>query len=153
MDNLVGDEEILYRLVKPKRGYVKLENGEWRPSSQAFTDRFPRCRISVDRADLCDEGPAHTQVYDTDLICSVVVGPVRKINTVEQRKPGGQIIQKHEVCVDHTPLPDNHAHADIYVIPYMRTKGVFRKLQERLALLATWEEGFGPEEAFVPSDA
>jgi hypothetical protein len=91
-------------------------------------------------------------VDDEDLICSVDTATVRSIGTVEQRKPSREVIQHHEVCVSYAPLEDDAAHAVIHTAPYLRTKGVFRKLQERLALLATWEEGFGPEEGFVPSD-
>jgi hypothetical protein len=129
----------LYRLVK--RGYIKLKNSERRPSSQAFTS--PRYRISVDRARLCGNDPAYTQVDDTDFVCSVVAGEVRSI-TITHNRPTGAVT--HNIRVDATPTPKNPAHADIYAHPDVATKGVFRKLQERLAQLARWEDWFGPSD-------
>lgn len=135
----VDNRESLYRLVKPI--YVKPENGGWHLSSQAFT--HPSYRISVDRAALCGNDPAHTQVEESDFVCSVVAGAVRNITFVH-KPPTGEI--EYSGRVDATPQPENRAHADIYVHP-RATKGAFRKLQERLAQLARWENGFGPDDA------
>ena len=145
MVSRVADEEVLYRLVKHQRGYIKLENGEWRPSSQAFTD--PKYRISVDRAELCNHDPAHTLRGMAGFVCSVGAGKARGIKDVVQRTPKGEIIRQHSVCVDHAPEPENYAHAEVYAHPTVANKNVFRKLQERLALLAQWEEGFDPSGA------
>lgn len=140
---------MLYRRVKHGRNQVKQrEDGEIRPSSQAFTGHRPQYLISVDRAELCDEDPSHTQQEDSDYICSVVTGEVRSIDTVTQNSPKGEVIKCHNIVVDYTPNPqadpENDAHADIYPHPEVANKTVFRKLQERLACIAKWEEGFTP---------
>lgn len=142
---------MLYRRVKHGRNQVKRQdNGELRLSSQAFTGRKPKFRISVDRDDLCDRDPAHTQQEDSDYICSVRTGEVRNIDTVTQNTQKGEIIKRHNIDVDYTPNPeadpDNDAHADIYPRPELANKNVFRKLQESLACIAWWEEGFTPTE-------
>lgn len=125
----VADEEILYRCVRPNY-YVRLADGTSRPSSQAFTD--PEFLISVDRAKLCNHDPRYTQREATDFICSLVTEQVRDIRTV--RTP-------HTVRVDPEPVNENPAHAIIHAEPQFASKNAFRKLQEALALIATWEIG------------
>lgn len=140
----VANEERLYRLVKRERGYTKLENGEWRPSSQAFLGGHKR-RISVDRAKLCNNDPRHTQVEETDYVCRLVAVEVRSIDTVAKRTHKNEVIYRYEVRVDSTPKSENAAHADIYAYLKVATKGAFRQLKEKLAELAEWEEGFKPD--------
>lgn len=141
---------MLYRRVKHGRNQVKVKDGQVRPSSQAFTGHKPKFRISVDRAELCDKDPAHTQQDTSDYICSVVAGEVRSIDAVIQNSPKGKEIRRHNIDIEYTPNPEadpeNDAHADIYPHPELANKQVFRKLQERLALMARWEEGFEPTE-------
>lgn len=134
LQDQVEDGEKLYRCVR--RAYAKLENGEWRPSSQAFTD--PEYKISVDRAKLCSNDPTYSQMETNDLVCSVVAGEARKINGVIQYDKD-VIRQQYQVCVGPDPLPHNAAHALIYAHPQIASKNVFRRLQESLALIAHWE--------------
>jgi hypothetical protein len=137
----IGDDELLYRGVRSH--YVKRDGNTIRISSQAFTD--PSKKISVDRAKLCNYDPHHTQVELTDYVCRIVAGRVREIGSVTQNTPKGELIVQHHVRVEPDPLPENPAHALIFADPNIQTRGVFRKLQEGLALIAEWEPGFAPE--------
>lgn len=132
------NDEILYRLVQPK--YVEPNNGGWEIKSEAFKDR--ERRISVDRA-LLSGDPANTQVEESDYICRLVTREVRRL-TVTLDAPNGTILERFGICVDPVPLPDNGAHAEIYVERNPTSKAPFRKLKYKLAELAKFEECFGP---------
>lgn len=135
----VDDDEILYRLVQPK--YVEPDNGGWEIKSEAFKARDRR--ISVDRA-LLSGDPANTQVdRESDYICRLVAGDVRRL-TVTLDAPNGTVLDRYDVCVDPAPLPHNDAHAEIYVKCNPSSKAPFRKLKYKLTELAKFEERFGP---------
>lgn len=85
-------------------------------------------------------------LWRADFVCSVVAEDMRAIDGVTQNRPDGTLVQRHEIRIDPVPIDDNDAHAEIYPHPRVATKGVFRKLQERLARLACWEGGYGPED-------
>lgn len=143
----VEDDEVLYRRVPRKEGlYVATPDRKIRVSSAAFSD--PGYRPSVDRARMCGNDPRKTQQDVTDAVVSVVTRDVRGIDTVVQNDSNGRPIRAFCVDVEHVPvfdhpvLPDNHAHAEIYLIPEVSNKSVFRKLCERLSKLANerpWE--------------
>lgn len=143
----VEDDEVLYRRVPCKAGlYVVNPDKTIRVSSAAFSD--PRFRPSVNRARMCENDPRETQKEPTDGVVSVVTQDVRAIDTVVQNDSDGKPIRTFCVDVEHVPifnhpeLPDNPAHAEIYLIPQVSNKTVFRRLCERLAQLANarpWE--------------
>jgi hypothetical protein len=143
----VADEETLYRRVPRVAGlYLVQADGSVKISSAAFSDRS--FRPSVDRAELCRYDPSKTQHELSDGVVSVVTRNVRSIDTVVQNDTVGNPIQAFSVDVEHVPilnhstLPDNPAHAEIFMNPSCPNKSVFRKLAERLAQLANerpWE--------------
>jgi hypothetical protein len=122
----VADDEILYRSVR--RDQIIPVAGGVRPSSQAFTDRH--MEISVDRAKLRDHDPYQSQMSPTDAVVSLRVSDVR-----------GTLPARPEYAIDvrPDPLPENPAHALIYAQPQFANQSVFRRLRERLALLARIE--------------
>lgn len=142
----VANDEIVYRLVK--KGYVELENGQWRPTHDAFLGGKQR-RVSVDRARKCGNDPTHTQEEKKDYICSLLVETVRGID-VGAKIEKGQEVLTYETRVDATPRCDNDAHADIYAYPERAGKRNFRLLREGLAAFAVWEAGFQPTKSNPP---
>ncbi len=137
----VDDNEALYRSVKPVYWKQK-DNGEFYLSSQAFADR--NCRPSVDRARLCDHDPSYTQFCSSDYVCSLFAEDVRATDTVVKHDKGVPQV-RHNIDVEPVPLSDNAAHAEIYAVPEISGGRLFARLLERLAYLARWESGFGPE--------
>lgn len=139
-ENIITPDEILYRRVRSNKGlYETIPGRKVLFNSQAFAD--PAFRPSVDRAKLCKDGPRHTLgPYSDAGVTSLVTGDVRGINNLDE-------IRTFEVNVEHMPImsdhtqPENEAHAEIFTKPQC-TKSVFRRLRERLALLANtrqWE--------------
>jgi hypothetical protein len=138
----VDDDESLYRSVARTLWKQKYD-GEFYLSSQAFADR--NRRPSVDRAKLCDHDPSYTQFRPSDYVCSLVAKDVRTIATVVKYDKKGSPQVRHNIDVEPVPLPDNEAHAEIYALPEISGGRLFERLLERLAYLAQWEAGFGPE--------
>lgn len=146
----VADEEVLYRRVPRVEGlYAVQADGTLKVSSAAFSDRS--FRPSVNRAELSHNDPEKTQRDPSDGVVSVITHDVRFINSVVQNDAKGNLIQIFRVDVEHVPilnhaeLPDNPAHAEIFLIPTSSNKTTFRKLCERLAQLASerpWEIEF-----------
>lgn len=139
----VADDETLYRRVPRHEGNFKLENGAYRISSAAFSDR--RFQPSVDRAALRGNDPRNSQSNSTDCVVSLLASDVR-YKTVGADWPLRQTL----TCqVDVTPdpitnqpnLPDNLAHALIRAVPDLKLdeKALFRRLTKSLARLAKWE--------------
>ncbi len=124
---------------------IQLENGEWRPTYDAFFGGTER-RISVDRAKWRNDDPAPMLVDDTDSICKLVAGQVRSIDVGAKKTTRGRIVHRYKVCVDATPKSYNDAHADIYAHPERATGKAYKLLREALAALAVWEEGFAPSD-------
>lgn len=143
----VDDVETLYRRIRHVEGlYVVLTDETVRVSSAAFSD--PLFRPSVDRAELLHNDPKKAQRDPSDGVVSIVARDVRSIDTVVHNDKARKIIQTFDVDIEHVPvlnhptLPENPAHAEIYMIPSCPNKSVFRKLAERLAQLANerpWE--------------
>lgn len=138
----VDDDEVLYRAVKPVLWKQK-HGGEFYLSSQAFADR--NRRPSVDRARLCEHDPGHAQFHRSDYVCSLVAEEVRAIATVVRYDNKGVQQVWHNIDVEPVPLPEDPAHAEIYAVPEISGGRLFERLLERLAYLARWENGFGPE--------
>ena len=118
-------------------------SGEFYLSSQAFADR--NRRPSVDRARLCGHDPSHAQFRTSDYVCSLVAEGVRAIDNVVKYDKKGVPQVHHNIDVEPVPLPDDAAHAEIYAVPEISGRRLFERLLERLAYLARWESGFGPE--------
>ena len=108
----VQNNEILYRSVRGEEGreYTTV-NGKPDFNYEAFkaTNRKP----SVDRAILRDH-PSLSLLSDTDGIVSLIAGQVRAIKSVE-RPEGGEVV--YAVDVVYAPTMENHAHAEIIVVP------------------------------------
>ncbi len=138
----VEDDEVLYRSVKPVH-WKQRNDGEFYLSSQAFADR--NCRPSVDRAKLCGHDPSYTQFRPSDYVCSLIAEDVRATATVVKYGKKGVPQVWHNVDVEPVPLSNNAAHAEIYAVPEISGGRLFVRLLERLAYLAHWEGGFGPE--------
>ena len=138
----VRDDETLYRSVVPSLWKQK-SDGEFYLSTQAFADR--NRRPSVDRARLCGHDPSYTQFRPSDYVCSLFTEDVRAISTVVSHDRRGVPQVRHNIDVEPVPLSDNAAHAEIYAVPEISSGGLFGRLLERLAYLARWEDGFGPE--------
>ncbi len=138
----VDDDETLYRSVVPNLWKQK-DEGEFYLSSQAFADR--NRRPSVDRAKLCGHDPSYAQFRPSDYVCSLVAEGVRAIDTVVKYDKKGIPQACHNIDVEPVPLPDDAAHAEIYAVPEISGGRLFERLLERLAYLARWEGGFGPE--------
>ena len=148
-EDLVGDDEILYRRVPENRGlYVMLPDGSVQFSTQLFSDREKKA--SVDRARLCNSDPTYTQRDPSDGVVSVIAQQVRGITGLVQYDANQQPVQTFRVDVVPDPipphnqegLPPNPAHALIQTDPFPPSKGVYRRLLESLALAATargWE--------------
>ena len=131
----ITDDEILYRCLFPGMGMYKfLLDGTLEITSQAFADR--EGKASVDRAKLCNNNPRHTLVDPMGGVVSVIAGDVRSITNADitRNNRGGPF----KVEVQHVPLPENDAHAEIYTIPPFTDadKKTYRRLRIALAQLA-----------------
>ena len=134
----VEDEEVLYRNVRLDDCF---RSGPEKVRSSAFMDR--ERKPSVDRAELCDHNPFYTR-RGSDGVVSLLAGEVRQIGDVVLQAP----LRVYEVDVqpdpikDHPELPDNPAHARIYLRPDSDNDKLFRRLRIALARLANqrpWE--------------
>src|SRR5438874_1795819 len=145
-DDPIADDEILYRRVLDGRDHYTVQNdGTIRVSSQAFYESG--FRPSVDRAKLRDNDPKKTLGTFSGGVASLVTHDVRSVAPIVQNDEKGHFVQLCRVNVEYMPIlndpvePDNDAHAEIYTNPPCN-KRVFRKLIEKLALLANarpWE--------------
>ncbi|MUG97109.1 hypothetical protein F7734_34175 [Scytonema sp. UIC 10036] len=136
MDDVVTDDELLYRCVFHGGNYYQMEEHGVRLSSQAFADRGQA--PSVDRAKLCNHNPQWTQKNTNDAVVSLVAGDIRMIDDIVQKDAKGkEIIYAYKIDVHPRPLGDNPAHAQIEPSPAYQNRNVFRKVSEKLARLAT----------------
>jgi hypothetical protein len=139
--DIVTDDEIIYRCVFYDRGLYRIVDQRLQLSSQAFADRNQM--PSVDRATLRGNDPTPTQKNPEDGVVSLLTQAIRQIDSVRQMDAKGKLIAQYKIDVIADPIsgqvdqPDNLAHAEIRPTPEYQSKSVFRKLQERLALLAT----------------
>jgi hypothetical protein len=142
VEDFVANDEILYRCVFCENPYgnkhYKLEDNRVLVSSQAFADRT--LSPSIDRASLCGNNPRYTQKNPDDGVVSLICRDVRLIDSVRQNDSRGREEFTYKIDVLYRPLDDNKAHAQIEPTPAYRNRNVFRKLLERLAVLANQRE-------------
>jgi hypothetical protein len=135
----VKDEETLFRCVFFGRAYYTVcPEGVLRLSSQAFADR--NREPSVDRAGLCDHNPSWTQKDEKNGVAKLLTLEVRQIPVSGQNPSplhGGATQIQYHIDVVPDPLQDNIAHAVVRAIPPYQTKSVFRRVCERLVLIAS----------------
>jgi hypothetical protein len=141
----VKDEELLFRCVFYGKNYYTIQDGKLRISSQAFADR--NMQPSVDRAILCNNNPEHTQVNSEDGVVGLISQDIRMIDNIIQRDNKGNEQFKYKIDVIPRPIENNFAHAQVEPSPEYKNKSTFRKVQERLARLAS-EKGW----AILPID-
>lgn len=133
----VADDEVLFRRVRSGRRLYKVrEDGRVEFEPTAFSEAT--FRPSVDRAKLCDHNPLHTKIDPSDGVTSVVAGDVRLTKPIPQLSSKGKPIPDLAFGADVEPkaLADNLAHAEIFLRPECNSRGVFRRLCVRLAILA-----------------
>lgn len=135
MSDVIADDEILYRCVfNGLDNYYRVGEFGLELTSQAFTDRS--LAPSVDRAKLCNNNPKHTQKNPNDGVVSLITGEVRMIN-ISQNDPKGNPLFDYKIDVCPRPTQDNPSHAQIEPSPKYKNQKYFRKVTNRLALLAT----------------
>ena len=157
MDKVV-DDEVLYRNVRPdRRRYAVDPDGTLHITSEAFLD--PRNSPSVDRANLCDNNPNHTQVTPDDGVTSLLTLFVRSIQEVGKHDKRGNLVPPPYVVDVHadpivgdSTLRENLAHAIIVTTPKCNDNE-FKKLRRSLARHAT-ERGWmiKPKELRSPGE-
>ena len=130
----VEDGEELYRRVRDQTpaGQLCFQNIAGRVvfSQAAFND--PQKRPSVDRAKLSGNNPHHARVSRDDGIVALQADAIRQIALNRH----GQAQTMHSVNVIPNPVEGNPAHAVIVTDP-AATSGIFKRLKEALARLAT----------------
>jgi hypothetical protein len=148
LENSITPDEILYRRILANKGLYEIQpDKRVLFFSQAFAERT--FRPSVERAKKCENNPRHTLGPHEDAgVTSLVTRDIQGINDLIQYDSSGRNrIQTYSVDVEYKPiineppLPDNDAHSEIYTLPPC-SRGVFKRLCERLALLANarqWE--------------
>ncbi len=159
-EDVVGGEELLCRCVPQSRGlYRRTPAGAIEFSSQFFADRAKQA--SVDRAKLCNADPAYTQHDPSDGVVGLVARDVRRITGLIHYDANQQPVQTFRAEVVPDPilpdnpenLPPNPTHALILTDPFPPSKGVYRRLLESLAIIATgrgWE--IAPQELRPTAD-
>lgn len=150
-ENHVDDDELLYRRILDGRDlYTTNDDGIVEFYAQAFGDT-EGYRTSVDRANLCHNDPRYTLSIYSGGVVSLVALEIRSLEPLPQYGKNGinqPPIRTFDVDVEPVPIvddpndPDNPAHAEIYTIPECPNSKVFKRLREKLALLANarqWE--------------
>ena len=145
----VSDDELLFRRVLADGNHVTVDSAQKvRISSNAFGD--PGGMPSVDLASLCGAaGATWTQEGEENGVLSLETKLVRVVRVIglTPAPPGSppnspKVPVEHVIDVHHDPvanrppLRDNPAHAEIRPAPNWCNGSVFKKLKERLALLA-----------------
>jgi hypothetical protein len=131
-------DEIVFRRVLPGMGHYSFDDANrLRVSPSAFADR--ELQPSVDREMLLRNlgGASFTRQLPQNAVVRLKVADVRAV-TIPKQDSQGRTQEEYVADVEPRPLPENAAHCVIKMSPSY-SKGMFRKLQERLALLADWE--------------
>lgn len=146
--DIVQNDEHLYRRVLPERWQFSIDNTTGRKvvSAQAFSDST--CQVSVDRANLCGNDPSFTQRTSKDGVVALITGEVRAIESVVLNNKNGELLRTQVVEVNPDPIEEdevnliaeNKAHALIIANPDFDHRKVFKKLIERLCILAQQQE-------------
>jgi hypothetical protein len=132
-ENSVLDEEILYRCIFYGKKWCKIEDGILKVSAQAFSDK--NFQPSVDRACLIEYKPHLTQIDHRDGVIGLIAGDVRLIETVQNDRKGNAEYT-YKVDVKYRPLENNISHSQIEASPNYSNEKPFRRVRERLAVLA-----------------
>lgn len=139
MDDFVHDDEILFRRVEnDKKNFYIHEDGVTRVTYSAFSDSSKQ--ISVDRAELCNHNPSHTQKRPENGVVQLTAGEVRVIGNIEhgETKNPYEFDVIPDPIIGHPQLEDNLAHALIWPDPEKLSKGAYTKLRHALAFIASW---------------
>jgi len=133
-DDFVDDGEILYRRIAASRNLYKIkDDGTIEIYSTAFGDRD--FKISVDRAQKCDDNPRYTMGNELGIVACLVVEQIRNIDDLTRNETKDDL-QLFKIDVKPVPLSHNLAHAEIYAIPGIEKRSAFHRLCRRLARLA-----------------
>jgi hypothetical protein len=135
----VGDDERLYRSVRPKleECYFNPE-GQLVLSTEAFNDR--QRRVSVYRHDLC-ESPPHSNPPRLDHDQAVVSATAEEIREKSpyEHKPDGKPASQYDIDVWPDTEDQHRAHCVIMATPDA-TRGAFEKLKLHLrTVFTTWD--------------
>ncbi len=144
----VADDELLYRRILDDPDLYEVQNdGTVKFKTLAFSD--VDFRTSVDRAKLCDNDPKQTvKKFPGSGVVSLVARDIRAIDDIIQYDKDQNPIREFKVDVEHVPIindpveQDNPAHAEIHTKPECPNRRVFKRLREKLVLLANnrqWE--------------
>jgi hypothetical protein len=129
--NFIHDQEKLYRSIEADKRLYKNIDGKLYLSSQAFCDRQEQ--PSVDRAELCNHDPKHTKKSKKAGVVYLLTHEVRNSKIFSQH-PDGDV--NYQLDAKAAPSPKNQAHALIIGKPKYKSDRAFKKVQERLAILA-----------------
>lgn len=141
-EDTIPNEETLFRRVLSGSNAFSVVDGELRISSTAFADRS--MQPSVDRSSRCLNGAIHTQRTADNGVLKLPASAVRGIVDLKSSTQPNGVEVIHAVDVVANPLeaqgdqPANPAHALVTTTPQVG-KSPFRRLLERLSLLACWE--------------
>ena len=156
----LANDEVIFRRVLPRRNHYSRDGNSLRVSSQAFSDEG--MKPSVDRERVVKDlgGPTYTQQSPENGVLQLLVQDVRSIPKLKVMNERGKPVKpEREHAADVLPapikgdpvLPDNPAHCEITLMPQLAPESVFRRLQEKLARMAT-KKG-NAAWAIVPPDA
>ena len=135
----IRDEEVFFRRVLPGSNHYTRTPDGIRISSQAFADR--NFEPSVDRRALIEYlslgGPAFTQGEPANGVLRIQARDVRGVEFTHS--PAKQQPESYKADIHPWPLENNPTHCVIRLQPTTDKASVFKKLLERLALLAKWQ--------------
>jgi hypothetical protein len=120
----IGDGECLLRRIASQPNMIKRDGGVARPTSAAFKPSAVDGGLSVDVRSLLPDPGVPTSVLDAFPAAGLVELSVRAVRDAE-------------LDVEHAPLPENGAHANIVGWDSM-SKPDQKRVQKRLALTAAW---------------
>lgn len=129
---LVRDDESLYRSIPDTQECHSIRDGQLYLSSSAFNDRGQR--PSVDRCCMQISGPDASRVTPECGVVTLAAAEVRTI-AIQGFDQNKNPTSRHAVDVQHVPLPENAAHAEVYANPDVATSA-FKRLKERLCAIA-----------------
>ena len=135
MSDFVGDDEQLFRrVIYDPQCWARDNNNRLIVTSAAFRDR--NHQPSVDRANLCNNNPSHTQGSDRrNGVVQLVAGQIRRIDDVIKQERDVSVLL-YLIDVVPAPLEDNLAHAEVRADPQIASDKIFRRLRQSLAILA-----------------
>lgn len=134
--NHVASSELPYRRVVDDRHLFPEIDGQRRLSGQVFNDSG--FRPSVDRACVNRFDPRLTQRIPEEGVLQVKASVIRRCSDFHRDAKSRPIPDStHRFDVEPQPLPENPAHAEIFVVPgfvgIAGEGGLFRRLIEALA--------------------